>query len=261
MSADKLSDLIAGERQAMVPPAAAQEATWAKVASSVRAPGAVVPADGGATGAAASATPWAKIVLVFALGGGGVAYATSDDAVTPPSVTATSTHTAAAPPRRTSQDKGSVSSPVVTNEASPTPLPPSIVPTEVIPTGAGVASVAARLSADSNGHEPQTKVAAPAEAELSPASALGEEARLLGAAGRALRAADHDAALGHLAAHAQRFPQGQLAEDSLALRARTLCDRGDHVQGAAAAKQLAHAFPASKHLARVGRVCAASDAQ
>jgi len=255
MSADKLSDLIRGERQAMVPPRAAQEATWAKVASSVRTPGSVLPGDAGATSAAASATPWTKILLVFALGGGGVAYATADDAVTPPSATKTTTQTAENLPLAAPLAKdASVPSPAVPRAVSPEALP-AVVPPQVVPSGAGIASVAARLSTESKS---QTKVAVPADAALSAASALGEEARLLGAAGRALRAADHDAALRHLAAHAQRFPQGQLAEDSLALRARTLCDRGDRAQGAAAATKLAQAFPDSKHLARVGRVCASN---
>ncbi|MEM6293844.1 MAG: hypothetical protein AAGA54_21390, partial [Myxococcota bacterium] len=88
-----------------------------------------------------------------------------------------------------------------------------------------------------------------------PTSDLAEETRLLAQARARLHAGSPKNALAPLSEHQARFPDGQLTEDRMVLRARALCESGDRGSGRKAAAALRKAFPSSSHLPRVDRTC------
>ena len=247
MSDDLLRDLIEGEREALVPGKGAREATWAAVARSVG-DGAAPIVDPTSVAAPASGASWLKIVVALVLGGGvvfGVASSIEGD----PPARAPAVAVEPAPTR---------ASPVV--EATPIAAAPVVEPV-VVPPVQPIAEPNASEPVDTHRREPRPRArAAPIAADEEPepaadASALAEEARLLGSARGALRRGAHADALARLAEHARRFPGGQLTEDRLALTARVHCDRGQLEQGRRAAAELRRAFPRSSQLHRIDRDC------
>ena len=249
MSDDILRDLIDGEREELVPPRGAKKKTWRRVSSSV-AMGAPLPADPTMVStpmlAAKSALPWAKGLMVLALGGvvGLGAYAAgglSEDDEAPPVV-----EKAAAAPRAAKEP------PAAPGPKAPAPTPAVIAPTEPEPVPAPEP-----LDATVNIERPSAPTptsAARAVDEPEP-SQLAEETRLIAQARRHLRNGSPRAALAPLADHAERFAKGQLAEDRMALSARAHCEAGDVTTGLEKAAALGRAFPSSSHMSRIERAC------
>jgi hypothetical protein len=89
----------------------------------------------------------------------------------------------------------------------------------------------------------------------APADTLAAEMKLLKRAREALRDDDPSAALEHLAAHAERHPRGQMAEDREALRVDVLCRAERRDEARRAAQSFARRWPDSPHAARVAKVC------
>lgn len=245
MSDDILRDLIDGEREELVPPRGAKKKTWRRVSSSV-AMGAPLPADPTMVStpmlAAKSALPWAKALVVLALGGvvGLGAYATggsAGDDEAPPVVE----KAAAAPPAPEER-------PVASGPKKPPPTPAVIAPTVPEPV-----PVPEPLDATVSSEPPSHPTPTPAAREVP--SQLAEETRLIAEARRHLRKGSPRAALKPLADHAQRFANGQLAEDRMALIARAHCEAGDVKTGLEKAAALGRAFPSSSHVSRVERAC------
>jgi hypothetical protein len=86
-------------------------------------------------------------------------------------------------------------------------------------------------------------------------SSLADELALLRAARDALSRNDGALALGALDRHSQRFSQGMLRPESLALRVDALCATGQRAPAQAAAAQLAREAPGSPLVARALRAC------
>lgn len=244
MSDDILRDLIDGEREELVPPRGAKKKTWRRVSSSV-AMGAPLPADPTMVStpmlAAKSALPWAKGLVVIALGGvvGLGAYATGGSA--DDEAPAVVEKAAAAPP---APDEP----PVASAPKKPAPTRGVIPPTEPDPV-----PVPEPLDATVSGEPPSRPTPAPAAREEP--SQLAEETRLIAEARRHLRKGSPRAALEPLADHAKRFAKGQLAEDRMALIARAHCEAGDVKTGLEKAAALGRAFPSSSHMSRIERAC------
>lgn len=229
----RLAALVRGERAAMEPDRGAEARTWQRVASSVAA-GSSGPAAnlGGPNPSPAGLSLWIKAILGLLVVGAvavGVQVAAQPEpadvvAVEPPTV-----------PR---------SSPAPAAPSQPVEQP-EVVPPAVSKPAAPAASKPA----------PKKARGAPPPAEVSSASDLVEETRLLARARARMRAGSPANALEPLSEHARRFPQGQLAEDRMVLRAQALCESGKLEAGRAAVAKLRAAFSGSSHLPRVERAC------
>ena len=250
MSDDILRDLIDGEREELVPPRGAKKKTWRRVSSSV-AMGAPLPADPTMVStpmlAAKSALPWAKGLVVLALGGvvglGAYAAGGSDgDDGAPPVV-----------------DKAAAAAPPAPQEpvAAPGPKAPAVEPPVIAPTEAEPVAVPEPFDATANIEPPSPQAPTPVarDTDEPEPSQLAEETRLIAAARRSLRNGSPRAALKPLTDHAERFANGQLAEDRMALIARAHCEAGDVKTGLEKAAALGRAFPSSSHMSRVERAC------
>lgn len=107
---------------------------------------------------------------------------------------------------------------------------------------------------------PPATAAAPAtEPPTAPAPAddLAAELSVVRAMHDASRAGRSAEALGLVAAHARRWPDGRLAEERESVRAVATCATADAAGKAAAADTFRGRFPRSPHLARVERACGA----
>ncbi|MBX7082024.1 MAG: hypothetical protein K1X88_22650, partial [Nannocystaceae bacterium] len=86
-------------------------------------------------------------------------------------------------------------------------------------------------------------------------AALDGEAAMLREANRALTAGDADAALAQLRRHAQRYPDGVLAQDREALRVLATCAKGRADEAARLRDGFLKRWPTSVHAARVRAAC------
>lgn len=241
-----LDALVAAERASMEPPVNAERETWSRVAASVAVSGPppIEPSSiGGPTAAAASL--WVKIVLGVVVGG----------------VVAVAGYRLGSDPQPEDATVAAERSSSESRERPPAP----VLPPEQLPPRA-VAPAPERFAAVATGEPPPTVAvdeaepskksrAAPAAPTDPPASDLAEETRLLARARARLRAGSPSDALAPLSEHARRYPQGQLTEDRMVLRAQALCDAGKTKAGRQEASALRKAFPSSSHLPRVDRSC------
>ncbi len=138
--------------------------------------------------------------------------------------------------------------------------PAPVVPaTEIVVTAPEIVAepprVEVEVAPEKVAQEPE-KVA-PRRPRPAPAQDLAAEAKLLSVAQRALEEGRPAAALGPLAEHAQRFPNGLLKEERLAARALAYCRAGRPVELAAARSALLQFAPQSVHLARLEAECPA----
>jgi hypothetical protein len=142
--------------------------------------------------------------------------------------------------------------------AAPAPLPDATART---PT----AVVAAPAPAQPNREPQQTQEPAPAPARPAPAAvvspvrsgadSLAAESVLLTRAQRELSSGNAAGAERALAEHAQRFPQGMLAEERRAVQAIALCEGGRVVEGERQAQAFLADHPNSPLAARVRSAC------
>ncbi len=134
--------------------------------------------------------------------------------------------------------------PALAPAPAPAPAPndladePVVDPPPSAPTGS---EPSLRPDADLRGTASERRRVVPAP-EPAPGSTLAAENRLLALARAALIDEQPEHALRRLAEHAQRFPQGVLAEERLALRAVALCMAGGKAGREAAGKVAAQAF-------------------
>jgi hypothetical protein len=261
MSDDFLRDLVDGERAALVPSAGAREKTWKKVARSVAiaapVPAAAVPGGAGWAGKAWWATSWAK-GLALALVGGAVVIGVlasrgeRETVAVPESAAAPESIASAQPPELPPAGGRALAPHVDAQTVLPEPAE-QVAPTLAPATDEALVPMARsskpRAVAPSTDDGPDDALAG---------SSLAEEARLVVAARRDLRAGSPRAALSSLHEHAKRFPHGQLTEERMALTARALCESGDTDSGRRHAENLRAAFPSSSHLRRVDRACESS---
>ena len=129
--------------------------------------------------------------------------------------------------------------------AAPAPAP-AVVKVEdqaVEPSSEPSASAAPGRSASPVGEVPK------------PGIEIRQEVALLSKAQAALSRGRPQEALAALAEHAARFPQGALAEERAATRARTLCALGRTREAEAELKRMAKLNPASAYLARARESC------
>jgi hypothetical protein len=252
-----LDALIEGERAALTSSGPAERRTWKRVASSV-AVGAPLPVEPmSIAGPAASATwaaPWLKVVLALVFGSavaaGGYGLLARDDLSAP----ATDERDAAADeprgerPAATPGHAPALPEPATSPEPPEPPEPPEVESTAAVAPGPIAEPAGPEL-------DPPSARAAPRPPTRPTPSDLAEETRLLARARAHLRSAAPQAALAPLDEHARRFPDGQLAEDRMVLRAQALCESGDTDAGRRQAAALQRAFPRSSHLPRVRRAC------
>lgn len=238
-----LDALVDAERASMHPPEDAQAATWERVVGTV-AMGAPPPVEPTSVAAptAASAAPWLKIVLGVLLGGAvaAIGYSVTAEPEDPAPTAAVQSDAA--------EDPASPEPPAAPAAAESPAEPPAVMVAPAVkpPPDPPPATV----------QQPAKKArAAPSKGTTPPASDLAEETRLLARARARLRAGSPNDALAPLAEHQTRFPDGQLTEDRMVLRAQALCEAGDRPSGRKAAAALRKAFPASSHLPRVDRTC------
>lgn len=95
----------------------------------------------------------------------------------------------------------------------------------------------------------------PAPEELSPADSLAAETALLRRAQAALSSGKPRSAFSILREHAQRFPEGVLAEERRALEVVALCDDGQVKRGRKQAKTFLAKHPGSALRERVAAAC------
>lgn len=93
------------------------------------------------------------------------------------------------------------------------------------------------------------------EPEAATAGTLAAELALLGRAQHALRHEEPDAALRHLAEHAQRYPDGELSEEREATRVLALCAAGDREGARRLAARFLREHPTSPLSSRVRNCC------
>jgi hypothetical protein len=86
-------------------------------------------------------------------------------------------------------------------------------------------------------------------------SVLAQEIALVREAQAALAAGDATTALGKLAEHERRFPQGALGEERAAAQVFALCGSGRKAEGQAKARRFLEQHPASPLAARVRAAC------
>lgn len=235
---DLLDALVSAERASMNPSEDAQAHTWERVVGTV-AMGAPPPVEPTSVATPATAAPWLKVVLGVLLGGAVAAIGYSVTADSEPAA-----------------DPAPVSS---TRSEDPPPRPPPRV------APAAPAAPTAEAAPEASTGEPPAAAAPPLPPRKAragagrtsdpPASDLAEETRLLARARARLRAGSPKDALAALSEHASRFPEGQLTEDRMVLRAQALCESGEKAAGRTAAASLRKAFPGSSHLPRVDRAC------
>lgn len=241
-----LAALVEAERASMTPPDGPKGETWKRVVGSV-AVGTPPPVEPSSIlgPASSAATPWLKIVLGVVLSGmvgAGAVVGYRSTTQSQPTVQARSDIDSSAP----------------SSTPPPKPAPP---PRAESPAPSEPPAAVAEPDPRPPSEQPRAEVsapkarAAPSEPDDPPASDLAEETRLLGRARAHLRVGSPSKALAPLAEHARRFPQGQLSEDRMALRAQALCESGDMKAGRAAAAALRKAFSASSHLPRIDRAC------
>ncbi|MBL4683363.1 MAG: hypothetical protein JKY37_02145 [Nannocystaceae bacterium] len=260
--------------------------TWAKISHSVANDiGPIVDPSGvgSPASAAASMTPWAKGLLVAALGGaaaGGAAYWGGNGEINEPQAKvaiAASEQTRSDIDAPVAQLEDPRTAPDLESDTPPAAPPPEAIPTIAHEMHSPVPPVTDKPGAQTRpSKRPSKTQSRPREATLVPSTApelspeaaaaspkvstLAQEAGLLATARRSYRRGDYAATLASLTEHAQRFPHGQLAEDRLALRARAQCDAGKNNAGKQTAAALRKAFPVSSQLARVARACAPTTA-
>jgi len=240
-----LDALVEGERASMRPPRGAQDETWERVVGTVGL-GGPPPIEPTSIGPAAMATTaWVKILLGVVLGVAVVAGYRITTA--PPEPDPASSARA---PARVEPAAEPVASPAQQAQPPAAAAPPD--PSPAPPPTPAVVQPPEDPSPRRARAEPAESAPAPAP---TPASNLAEETRLLAAARARLRVSSPSGALVPLGEHARRFPQGQLTEDRMVLRAQALCEAGDRAAGRQQAASLRKAFPESSHLPRVDRAC------
>jgi hypothetical protein len=142
--------------------------------------------------------------------------------------------------------------------ATATAAPPEVV-TPAPPRPARAPRAAATGPADGAieiDREVEDAASAPPPATLRSADSLREERALVARANAALRDGDPRAALGAVAEHARRFPDGVLAEERTATRVVALCELGRVAEADRARASFAARWPRSVHAARVHAACA-----
>jgi hypothetical protein len=135
------------------------------------------------------------------------------------------------------------------------PLPP-------LPTVSETPAPAARSEARES-PAPRAPARSARRAPLSPpgGDSLAREVALLSRASAELHAGRFSAALDALDEHQRSFPNGTLAQERIAARARALCALGRMNEGQAELTRLARAAPGSPHAARAARACSVPGAE
>ena len=222
-------DFLASARRAHDAPADAKERVRAGLVLSLG-----VPADvGGRSGTVprtGAGAPWltaAKLAVVVAIVGGGLALVLGR------------THTTHAP-----ADAPSVGS----TERAPTAAAPPLEVPAVVAAADPPASTAIAVAPATRAHEPRV-----ADANRSVAA----EVAILRRVSDALRAGDAKGALAGVDEHARRFPSGALAEERDMERIVALCALGRRNEAARATSQFSRAYPSSSHEARIREACVA----
>lgn len=238
-----LDALVAGERAStsMQPSTSAQRQTWQRVVTSVSVGGPPPLEPSSIAGPTAVLwAPWIKIIVGVLLVGV-VGFVAVDRDPDPPAPAARArAHRSAQAPQPPSVP--TLQPPLAHPHPPAAPLPPAAGGTPPSPTPREVSPSKTVRPSSPQPDDPT-------------ASDLAEETRLLARARARLRADAPGDALAALAEHARRFPQGQLTEDRMVLRAQALCESGATAAGRKQASALRAAFPSSSHLARVDRRC------
>ena len=98
----------------------------------------------------------------------------------------------------------------------------------------------------------------PAVAGPASRDALAREVALIRAAHAALERGDNAGALAILQGYEQRFPQGALGDEQLAIRTRALCKLGRFEEARASLRRLTALAPSSPHLRQLENACHSS---
>jgi hypothetical protein len=153
------------------------------------------------------------------------------------------------------------SSDVQQSAVQPAIMQQTAAPVSIDEGAAPVAPVAIATSpsiANTLQNKPVQKIEndSPKPKTAAPALQAGAETELFQRAQLALQADDATTALALLNEHAQRFPNGQLAEECDAARVLALCGAGQQIEAAAAGAAFLKAHPDSMQAARVRSSCA-----
>lgn len=207
-----------------------------------------------ASGALATMTTTKLVLAVVGLTGivgAGVVGVASSRTEAPrtevPAASATARESARVAAPLTVLAPSSVAEPVVV----PAPAPAPVARVEPAPVAAASAAPTTRPRAPT----PIFTPGQPLEMIRAHAPTLQAELALIGAAQAALGSGDTPGALAHLDRHAERFPEGVLAQERLAARAIALCRLGRLSDGRLEIERLARAAPRSPLLARARDEC------
>lgn len=155
---------------------------------------------------------------------------------------------------KTAGERGGAAVPVDAPPLVAPPIPEATAPEQPSPAVPG-STRASRPASGRRGTPPQ----ADPDPTPAPAPALGStlaaENRLLARARAALIDEQPERALTLLGEHAQRFPQGVLAEERQALRAVALCEAGRTTEGQLAARAFLREHPQATLAERVRGTC------
>jgi len=141
------------------------------------------------------------------------------------------------------------------------PAPARPTPAAVDPTSvqAGLGSEPAQRTAAPGPHlalSNATPLAEPSSTPSRSPGSLAEEVELLAKAQRALRAGDHQAALGLLGELSRRFPKGALLEEREAAQVLAMCGADPGKRSAQRARAFVKAHRGSVYAARIRAACA-----
>jgi hypothetical protein len=253
-SEELLERLIAHERAAPEPEAAAVERMWTGIEG--RLGGGPPPPDvqgGPPTTGGASQGAMLKIVGAVAIAGavGAGAWAVAGGDGQPPAAKETPVAVA---------DRGSDLEPAISPDAGVDTPGEEEGSTGALakeePTGSEMVETS---TSDTDSLRPASRPSSPRvrprPAESSESETFADEARLLQRIYGALKRDDVDAALRLVAEHRRRFPAGQLVQERRAVEVEALCSSGRTRQGRAKAAAFEADFPGSTHLSRVRTAC------
>jgi rhodanese-related sulfurtransferase len=223
-------DFLASARRAHDAPPEAKERVRAGLVLSLGAP-ADVGGRSGTVPRTGAGAPWvtaAKLAVVVAIVGGGLALFLA----------------------RTHATHESAGAPLVAStECAPmAAVPPPEVPAVVAAAPAPPASTVIAVRPATRAHEPRV---------VDGDRSVAAEVAILRRVSDALRAGDAKGALAGVDEHARRFPSGALAEERDMERIVALCALGRRSEAARATSQFSRAYPSSSHEARIREACAA----
>jgi hypothetical protein len=245
--------LAAGVAVAAGAKSAAAAPSIAPAAAAAVAPSAVAPVAAGFAGVSFATKLVAAVALVGTVSAGAVtvnhvtheANRASHVATIPAAQVAAAPVAAAIPVAADMQQSAPLEIPVQQSAApQPATLPAQVAP----PVSAPIANPAQNKPV-------QTIAASPKITTTAPALQTGAEAELLQRAQEALKV-DPNRALALLNEHAQRFPNGTLAEERDAARVLALCGAGRQEDAAIAGAAFLSAHPDSPLASRVRSSCA-----